>query len=85
MSGLWDLQSIKRVEARLAKEAEEREVRRKEAKILTGGTPEFRNRFRREFLLTDPIQRRRRRRRLVAYILSLIGILLLLLANILAN
>ena len=83
MSGLWDLQSIKRVEARLAKEAEEREVRRREAKILTGGTPEFRNRFRREFLLTDPIQRRRRR--LIAYILSLIGILLLLLANILAN
>ena len=83
MSWLWDLQSIKRVEARLAKEAEEREVRRKEAKILTGGTPEFRNRFRREFLLTDPIQRRRRR--LVAYILSLIGILLLLLANILTN
>ena len=83
MSWLWDQKLIKSVETRLEKEAAEREVRRQEAKILADGTPKFRNRFRREFLLTDPIKLRRRR--LIAYILSLIGILLLLLGNILTN
>lgn len=83
MSWLWDQKSIKGVEAQLEKEAAERDVRRGQAELLNGASPTFRNRFRREFLLTDPIQRRRRR--LIAYILSLTGILLLLIGNILSN
>lgn len=82
MSWLWDQKAIKDVDAQLEKERAERELRREQARVLDGASPSFRNRFRREFLLPAPVTWRKH---MVRYILSIIGVLLLLLGGILAS